>query len=976
MPLRILSIEMIGNDEISARNRSFNGPVPLMGPAVLGVLAALMIVMTSCGQFSSNTQLNSAGIRMIGIPSGSFGMGDPEGDRDEVPVRKVKISSAFYISETEVTVEQFRKYRPDYVGFESFAPYVTGVSWDEAMDFCQWLSEEEGKTYRLPTEAEWEYACRKAKRVGLKNMQSDPVEWCMDWYGPYPFKDQADPVGMESGYAKVIRGGLPVDRSLEMNHRLEYYSRPSNRASMAPAFDHFKNPKDPGLQIAPAKENSVSHSGLTGMLFDDYELRKPLSQMKIPLLNSEELSWPALNGWTGHWIGSIRSPHTGQVRFNAEASAGLRLIIGGDTIIDGWGPNEARTGMVELQKDKQYPIKVQYLKQKEYDSKLRLDWEYAINHENDTDEENEGNETIISETIPPDAFSYSSIDEYNINVLFNTSLDGKVREPSIGFRVVQGELPASEPLKTELPFNMQGVRQETEYIDQGPDPSSPWFKKRNLLPIPPDNSDNDNISAAGVDPYFQWHNHCPALTICENGDLLVVFFTAARKDEDEPDVAFGATRLRYGTEQWDMPSAFLDFADVGDSSPMFWNDNGRLWMLFGNLHLDSNYPFQWRISDDNGASWSDVKYPVFPKHVGPHSPQPITTAFRDSEGVIYLSCDGLGPTSLLFTSQDGGITWHDTGGRTNGRHSAFIHLNDGSIAAYGGKHSIMDGFMPKSISTDGGKSYTYLRSPFPALGGNQRPVILRLKSGRLFFACDLQRTDGFQSPGFKERGSLVALSDDEGKTWHMRKLAEGQEHEDEEHREGLQGNTIGYVDVRQARNGIIHLVTSMTDPCLHYEFNEAWILAEDITGKTSTRNAEKTDTQNAGKVIAEVKKFKEYWPNGTLRLEYLGGITGDGRFQLEGPEKWYYPDGSQQYQAEYSLGEKTGSEIYWNVEGQKIWEWTIEDGISTWEQWWPNGNAKAKSTWIDGKCEGLAYTWDFNGKMIREAEFKNGRIRP
>jgi hypothetical protein len=544
-------------------------------------------------------------------------------------------------------------------------------------------------------------------------------------------------------------------------------------------------------------------------------------------------------------------------------------------------------------------------------------------------------------------------------------LEAKLSEPSIGFRVVQADIPGSDPIPVEPPFAMQGVRQDIVQIQTGPDPDIPYFRKRNLLPIPPDNTEAKHTLAAGVDPYFLWHNHNPALTVCPNGDLLFAFFTASY--EDEPEVAYGTARLRYGADQWEWPSRLLDFADVNDVAPLLWNDNGKIWMFFSSLHLDATYPFQWRTSDDNGASWSAVRYPVFSNHVGTHTPQPITSAFRDESGTIYMACDGLGPESLLFASRDEGETWYDTGGRTNGRHSVFVTLKDGSIAAYGGKHTDIDGYMPKSVSKDGGLTWIHSLTPFPTLGTNQRPTILRLSSGRLFFASDLQRIDGFQLPVFKERGSLVALSEDEGNTWHIKKLPGGEEHESEMRRMAMRGGTLGYSIARQSPNGMIHLIGTMTDHCLHYEFNEAWLLSDE-------KQDEKALMESKASSINNIEKYREYWSDGTLRIEYQGGMADDGRFLLHGRQKWFTPDGDLQYEVEYELGQKTGTESWWNNKGQKTWEWIYANDGDTWHQWWPNGKKKAASTWVNAMCEGTAYTWDMNGKLILEAPFKQGRL--
>ncbi|MHC4637874.1 MAG: formylglycine-generating enzyme family protein [Planctomycetota bacterium] len=139
---------------------------------------------------------NSAGIKFVRIEPGTFSMGclnptkapgderkwrrhvGPEflldGDWDEHPVHKVTISKAFYMSETEVTIGQFQKYRPDFKAPKKYTPYVTNISWNEAMAFCKWLSDKEGKPYRLATEAEWEYACRAGTTTFFSSGNSGP----------------------------------------------------------------------------------------------------------------------------------------------------------------------------------------------------------------------------------------------------------------------------------------------------------------------------------------------------------------------------------------------------------------------------------------------------------------------------------------------------------------------------------------------------------------------------------------------------------------------------------------------------------------------------------------------------------------------------------------------------------------------------------------------------------------------------------
>ncbi len=183
-----------------------------------------------------NIYKNSIGMTFASIPKGTFLMGHQrEGGMHRVTL------SAFRMAQHEVTnvqFEQFKK-RPRPVESKKDNEPVTRVSWNEANAFCRWLSKKEGRTYRLPTEAEWEYAARgelKGKdwpwgdgspdgranvflpdlmpvgsyapnNYGLYDMSGNVLEWVSDWYAPYPDAPQVNPKGPKKGDEKILRGG-------------------------------------------------------------------------------------------------------------------------------------------------------------------------------------------------------------------------------------------------------------------------------------------------------------------------------------------------------------------------------------------------------------------------------------------------------------------------------------------------------------------------------------------------------------------------------------------------------------------------------------------------------------------------------------------------------------------------------------------------------------------------------------------------
>jgi sulfatase modifying factor 1 len=161
---------------------------------------------------------------LLPMEPGTFTMGEGEApprtreewktrEWDEAPARRVRITRAYSIGATEVTNAQFRAYDPAHKGPDG-EPAVR-VSWDRAVAYAAWLSTRDGRTWRLPTEAEWEYARRAGHPIGTRVR-----EWCLDWHGPYEAVEETDPSGPAEGYARVTRGGKGVQRPSDRSGHL------------------------------------------------------------------------------------------------------------------------------------------------------------------------------------------------------------------------------------------------------------------------------------------------------------------------------------------------------------------------------------------------------------------------------------------------------------------------------------------------------------------------------------------------------------------------------------------------------------------------------------------------------------------------------------------------------------------------------------------------------------------------------------
>jgi hypothetical protein len=410
-----------------------------------------------------------------------------------------------------------------------------------------------------------------------------------------------------------------------------------------------------------------------------------------------------------------------------------------------------------------------------------------------------------------------------------------------------------------------------------------------------------------------------------------------------------------------------------DQSGLLWNDGGKIRFFGGGRNISDMIPFREAVSADNGATWT-LSLPQLDEPAKSYEAQPITSAFRGADGAMYFAMDGNGAHSFLWRSADDGIHWQQMEGRTGGRHSVIVPLDDkGDLLSIGGKNASTNGWSPENFSTNYGASWSQSTpSPFPPLGSAQRPSMIRLADGNLFFVSDayLHKLNRPPPDGWKfGNGCLVAISTNNGTSWRVKSLPVQLPN----HERGTNG-TLGYVTARQAANGVIHILTTETQPCLHYELNEAWIFSD----------AGDIAPENSG---GEIKKFSENYPNGKLRSKWSARICPNGRYLLDGKETDFYESGAKQHEVTYENGRKTGEEIFWSPSGDKIWSWTrhLEDNSGVWTIYWPNGQEKIQSTWNTKPtardlnrsffglvANGPSFQWDESGKLISAANFASG----
>jgi formylglycine-generating enzyme required for sulfatase activity len=229
-------------------------------------LACLVLLAQLCAFVQD---ASAAGIAMAPIPTGTFQMGQAErqksfknpwsaekdtgADWDEAPVRQVKITHPFLMSVTEITNTQYEQFDPKHrrpsKTDSADDDAVVNVNWDDANAFCQWLSTKEGKSYRLPTEAEWEYACRAGTTTLFNTGDALP-----------------------GGYQEMERGRLEAfvmffpDANATITNKIDVAASAPNATALSTLPSYYKEVKKASLQTGRGPANAWDLFGMHGVV--------------------------------------------------------------------------------------------------------------------------------------------------------------------------------------------------------------------------------------------------------------------------------------------------------------------------------------------------------------------------------------------------------------------------------------------------------------------------------------------------------------------------------------------------------------------------------------------------------------------------------------------------------------------------------------------------------------------------------------
>jgi sulfatase modifying factor 1 len=692
------------------------------------IIISSLIINGGCNRNdTADKVLNS--ISFVEIPAGTFTMGadlDPkyiaagpnEGWRsifiqDEFPVRKVTITHDFAISKYEITNAQYEAFDPDHSNWRGkFMALSTEdneavvyVSWEEAVAFTAWLSENDPQyNYRLPTEAEWEYVARSGTRTpfndgvagdvyDLNPMDQEQMnKYNYQW--PYPFT-----------WSNGCRGWVSW--------------KPEDCIGVEDVYPTKFNIKDADLTVGKYKPNGFGVYDMMG--------------------NVEE--------WVMDWY-SFYNP--------------------GETI-DPIGP---ATGDFKVVRGGSHNNHIQHMRSANRMASAKNDKHYLLGFRIvRTDKKNKL-------SVPP---IKSSKRPWSEDVQSKTYEWGKtLNEPVFSIYTLYERVSQEE--------NGSHYGSEAQMRQFGFDPE----KDRPVLTGP-----------------LYTHNHSPTITWCENGDLLVSWFSG--ESEIGPELTLLASRGKRnedGTLTWTKPAEFLKAADRNMHSSNLLNNSLRLANGTDNtftLHQMASIgvagrwdklALGYRKSTDNGASWTPVRMVLELDHALNEGASMQGNMFQTSTGELVFVTDddgdGVFNTGSLVVSEDGGETWTRRGHSSNtkgeqriaGLHAAVIEIADRNqdgktdlLAIARDKGLYFDGKAPQSISYDGGFSWERSPSVFPAISSGKRFSMIRLRYSPQ--VTEYPRAtpilfSGFADGQFKARngegsiesieGLFVAISFDEGQT--------------------------------------------------------------------------------------------------------------------------------------------------------------------------------------------------------------------
>jgi formylglycine-generating enzyme len=764
----------------------------------IAAVTMLSFNLTGCNGTGKSDIAKEEGLDFVTIPAGTFTMGadlDPKyiaaGKeekwrsifiQDEFPVREVTISKPFEISKYEITNAQFEQYDPDHSAWRGkFMNLSTGdneavvyVSWEEAVAYTKWLSDQDSKyNYRLPTEAEWEYAARAGTRTPFNNGKTGDI------YNLLPF----DTLQMQA-----CNYQFPYPFTWSNGCRRWVTWLPENCVGVEDVYPSKFNIEHVDLTVGKNDPN----------VFGLYDMQG----------NVEE--------WVLDWYGMYNE----------------------DEVLDPVGPV---TGDFKVARGGSHNNHIQHMRSANRMGSAVNDKHYFLGFR-----------------------------------VVRTPKRVKLNEPSVN----EPQRPWAEDV--------------SQNIYNWPSPSSvPEFSITTLYELVPQLEDgthygsDEQLRQFGFDPEqmkplltgpLYTHNHSPTITWCENGDVLVSWFSG--ESEIGPELTLLASRgVRQsdGSLEWTPPAEHLKAADRNIHSSNLLNNTVRHTAgtdEYFTLHQMASIGItgRWdklalghRMSVDNGATWTPVKMVLELDHAFNDGASMQGNMFQMSSGELVFVTDDDGDsvfnTGSLVVSDDGGETWHRRGHssdtppneRIAGLHAAVIEIEDVNgdnqpdlLAIARDKGLYFNGRAPQSISTDGG--YTWKRSPsvFPSISSGERFMLLRLEYSSGYSGAAGSTPIlfiGFASDGFRAKngegnieaieGLFAAVSFDEGKTWpenYRRVLSNLQGNEKlQVHTAPWQrieaisknvGQSGGYMTATQTPDGDIFV----TDGNIIYTFNLAWIL--------------------------------------------------------------------------------------------------------------------------------------------------------